>query len=85
MQNLSEYNLSNYGSIKHQKDLKNNFQFAKTIVQIDDDGKKGKTKGNVENFEVNLEEPKILSGNRSRVAMSVNSNTSNARKTIFFF
>ena len=86
VQNLSEYNLSNYNSNKQNKDLKNNFQFAKTIIQIDDDLKKDryKDKKNVENFGINLEDNKTFSRNRSKIAFSVNSNSSNTNNLVAF-
>lgn len=89
VQNLSEYNLSNYNSNKPSKEIRNNFQFAKTIVQIDDD-KKTKDNGiNIQNFDENLamggDEQKIFSGNnRSKVAFSVNSHSSNSNNSVAF-
>ena len=74
VQNLSEYNQSNYGSIRKKNIANNNNiygagnQFAKTIVQLDDE--ENKKKNPQYNFPV--DPPKDI--NRNRINLNVKSN-----------
>lgn len=96
VQNLSEYNQSQYGSIKQKNALKNNIQagnqFAKTIVHLDDEEmrKKNSKKNaiNEQNLSNNIYTPSTISQMRNKI--NLNQKSGNyphdvSNLVIFFF